>query len=235
MRLTKRRYEFLEALTDLVNKKGAPVHYGDVAERLSVSKWTAYDMMRELAEDGLVETSYSVNRIGLPGRSLVLFKPTKQGFNLVDSRRPDNSLHEQSAQKEDEWHRITGDMLSKISMSFNNEFEQPFDFSKDKYKSSPALYCAALLSFLLVEAKKKGLDLVALRGILEIGSQNGMTLSLFTGLLLGGLLVQGARKLLPDFESLIHSFSRQVEHLEDSSKDRLLEFAQEVVNHEMLT
>ncbi len=60
-----------------------------------------------------------------------------------------------------------------------------------------------------------------------------MTLSLFTGLLLGGLLVQGARKVLPDIENLIFSFSQHAERLEDSSKDMLLEFAQEVVNHQV--
>lgn len=52
MKLSKRRFEFLETLVDLVNQKGAPVHYIDVSEKMNVSKWTAYDMMRQLAEDG---------------------------------------------------------------------------------------------------------------------------------------------------------------------------------------
>lgn len=233
MKLTKRRYEFLEALADLVVEQGTPVHYGDVAERVSVSKWTAYDMMQELVEDGLVETSYSVNRTGLPGRSLVLFEPTKPGFDLVNSKKLDSASPEPPACSEDDWQQVTKDLLSQITSSFHKEVDQPFDFNKEKYKSSPVAYCAALLSFLFIQAKKKGLDLVALKGILEIGSENGMTLSLFTGLLLGGLLVQGARKVLPDIENLIFSFSQHAERLEDSSKDMLLEFAQEVVNHQV--
>ncbi len=232
MKLTKRRYEFLETLAYLVSEQRTPVHYGDVAERLSVSKWTAYDMMQELVENGLVETSYSVNRTGLPGRSLVLFEPTKPGLDLVNSKRQHSALPETPACIEDDWKQVTKDLLSQIAGTLHKEADQPFDFNKEKYESSPVAYCAALLSFLFIQAKKKGLDLVALKGILEISSESGMTLSLFTGLLLGGLLVQGARKVLPDIENLIFSFSQHAERLEDSSKNMLLEFAQEVVNHE---
>ncbi|MGI6163371.1 MAG: hypothetical protein ACOYEQ_05535 [Bacillota bacterium] len=39
--------------------------------------------------------------------------------------------------------------------------------------------------------------------------------------------------MLPDIENLIFSFSQHAERLEDSSKDMLLEFAQEVVNHQV--
>jgi len=163
----------------------------------------------------------------------VLFEPTKPGFDLVNSKKLDSALPEPPACSEDDWQQVTKDLLSQITGSFHKEVDQPFDFNKEKYKSSPVAYCAALLSFLFIQAKKKGLDLVALKGILEIGSENGMTLSLFTGLLLGGLLVQGARKVLPDIENLIFSFSQHAERLEDSSKDMLLEFAQEVVNHQV--
>ena len=48
MKLTRRRYQFLEALARLVEEGGGPVHYGDVADSLDVSKWTAYDMMLSL-------------------------------------------------------------------------------------------------------------------------------------------------------------------------------------------
>ncbi len=232
MRLSKRRFEFLEALVDLVSPKGTPVHYVDVSERMSVSKWTAYDMMRELVEDGLAERSYSVNRAGLPGRSQVLFRPTEKGFNLVESYRFKKQPPQPSI--EYEWQHVRNDLLKKITMASNKETARPLDLSKTKYNSSPVAYCAAFLTFLIIEAKRKGLDLVALRGILEIGSDNGMTLPLFTGLLIGGLLVREARKMLPDIENLIHSFSRQVEHLEQSNKDMLLEFAQTIVSNGML-
>ena len=191
--------------------------------------------MRELVDDGLVETSYSVNRVGLPGRSQVLFEPTKKGLNLVESHRLKQQSPQHSDAARDEWHEISNNLLEKITTSFEEESTLSFDFEDERYKSSPVAYCAAFLSFLFIEAKRKGLDLVALKGILEIGSENGLTLSLFIGLLIGGLLVQGARKVLPELEELIHSFSQQVEHLEDSNKEMLLEFAHTVVNQQGMT
>ncbi len=39
---------------------GLPVHYVAVAERLEVSKWTAYDMLRQLEKSGYLEVEYAV-------------------------------------------------------------------------------------------------------------------------------------------------------------------------------
>lgn len=230
MKLSKRRFEFLETLAYLVNQEGAPVHYIDVPKEMAVSKWTAYDMMRQLAEDGLVEASYSVNPSGSPGRSQVLFSPTQKGFNLVESEHMRSRDRQLTAGPDDEWSRVRDDLLNKIHMASDRETAHLLDLTKSKYNSSPLAYCAALLSLLIIEAKRKGLDLVALRGILEIGSEKGMTLPLFAGLLMGGLLVRGARKMLPDIENLIHSFSHQSKQLEQANQDMLLEFAQTIVS-----
>ncbi|MGI6621251.1 MAG: hypothetical protein ACOX35_07440 [Bacillota bacterium] len=232
MKLSKRRFEFLETLVDLVNQKGAPVHYIDVSEKMNVSKWTAYDMMRQLAEDGLVETSYSLNPSGSPGRSLVMFSPTRKGLSVVEAHRVENLYPQQSdqaTQGDDEWQRAKDDLLNQIHMASEKEVAHSIDLTKDKYDSSPLAYCAALISLLIIEAQRKGLDLVALSGILEIDADKRMTLPLFTGLLIGSLLVRGARKLLPDLENLMHSFSHQVEQLEQANEDRLLEFIQTIV------
>jgi len=103
VKLSKRRLEFLEALADLVNQKGSPVHYIDVSEKMNVSKWTAYDMMRELADDGLVEASYSLSPTGSPGRSQVLFSPTERGYSLVGLGREQSRDPQLPDQWDDEW------------------------------------------------------------------------------------------------------------------------------------
>ncbi|MGI6660478.1 MAG: hypothetical protein ACOX34_02105 [Bacillota bacterium] len=229
MKLSKRRFEFLETLAYLVNQEGAPVHYIDVSKEMAVSKWTAYDMMRQLAEDGLVEASYSLTlRFARPFTSLV--QSYAKGFNLVESEHMRSRDRQLTAGPDDEWSRVRDDLLNKIHMASDRETAHLLDLTKSKYNSSPLAYCAALLSLLIIEAKRKGLDLVALRGILEIGSEKGMTLPLFAGLLMGGLLVRGARKMLPDIENLIHSFSHQSKQLEQANQDMLLEFAQTIVS-----
>lgn len=234
MKLSKRRFEFLEALADLVDQEGAPAHYIDVSDKMSVSKWTAYDMMRELAEDGLVEASYSLNPSGSPGWSQVLFSPTEKGFRLIEAERSKSRSPQLPAGPDDEWQYVKDDLLEHINMASGEESAHLLDLLKEEYNSSPLAYCAAFLSFLIVESKRRGLDLVALKGILEMGNEKGMTLPMFTGLLIGGLLVRGARKMLPDIENLIRSFSHQIQYLEESSEDMLLEFAQTVVSNGVL-
>jgi predicted transcriptional regulator len=43
MKITTRQKEFLQSLIDLYQDKGSPIHYSEVARKMGVSKWTAYD------------------------------------------------------------------------------------------------------------------------------------------------------------------------------------------------
>ncbi|MCK9222904.1 MAG: hypothetical protein PHV61_00270 [Limnochordia bacterium] len=70
MALTERRRQFLEAIHQLYDQTGTPVHYTDLACKLQVSKWTAYDMVKILAGKGLVQLQYLNDReAGQVGRS----------------------------------------------------------------------------------------------------------------------------------------------------------------------
>lgn len=82
MGLTERRIEFITVLDELCKKYNAPVHYSLVAERLGVSKWTAYDLLTALREEGYVETIYLLNEKG-NGRSIIAFRPTSKGKELI--------------------------------------------------------------------------------------------------------------------------------------------------------
>ncbi len=230
MNLTRRRYQFLEALVRLVEESGGPVHYGDVADSLDVSKWTAYDMMRELVAQGYVHSSYLANRKGEPGRSMVVFEPTERGLELMKSE----TLKSDSMLDED-WHHVASSLISRIGAGQDENPNLSLDSDEEEYESSPLSYCAALISLLLIEAKKTGFDLAMLKELLETSSQSGMSVSLFAGLLLGILLVQGARKILPDIGVLIELVCTQVEDLPEHNQDELLEFVQAAISSEPLT
>lgn len=58
MELTQRKREFLEVIEQLYQKTGESVHYEDVAKELGVSKWTAYDMVRDLINAGFLTAQY---------------------------------------------------------------------------------------------------------------------------------------------------------------------------------
>lgn len=75
--LTHRRRTALDALRELAAAAGGPVHYPAVGERMGISAWTAYGLLRDLESLGLAERSYAIapgHTAG--GRSRILFLPT---------------------------------------------------------------------------------------------------------------------------------------------------------------
>ena len=82
--LTYRQQRFLNQFLDIYQEMDQPLHYVFVAKRLSIGKVTAYEMLRLLEEYGLVRSEYQKksNQSG-PGRSIVLFYPTKEAQILI--------------------------------------------------------------------------------------------------------------------------------------------------------
>lgn len=86
MKLTKRQEQFIESLIELSQEIDGPIHYSTLAERLGVSPFTAYDMLRLLEEKGAVKSEYHVaNGKSGPGRAERLFYPViKPEQRLID-------------------------------------------------------------------------------------------------------------------------------------------------------
>jgi len=83
MKLTGRQRAFLGEFLDLYRGAQEPLHYTDIAKRLGVSKITAYDMLRLLEGQGLVQSEYVLRGKGQgAGRSSIVFRPTPQADAL---------------------------------------------------------------------------------------------------------------------------------------------------------
>jgi len=75
--LTARQAEFLAAVYDL-SRHGEGVHYSQVAARLGVSRWTAYDVLSCLAQKGFLRVEREQRpEPSLVGRCRVLFRPVQ--------------------------------------------------------------------------------------------------------------------------------------------------------------
>jgi predicted transcriptional regulator len=86
MKLTGRQQIFLSEFIQLHQKVKQPMHYTEVAEALGVSKITAYDMLRLLLKQELVQSEYILKGKGTnAGRSTVLFTPTDKAIELFSS------------------------------------------------------------------------------------------------------------------------------------------------------
>ena len=70
IKITRRQETFIYKLLDLYRELDGPIHYSVLAERVGVSPFTAYDMLRLLEEKGLVASEYHVaTDKPTPGRS----------------------------------------------------------------------------------------------------------------------------------------------------------------------
>jgi DNA-binding MarR family transcriptional regulator len=87
MELTNRQIEFVEKLLDLCAEIEESIHYSQVADRLGVSRSTAYEMLRLLEQKGFARAHYFLDESGGPGRSTVLFAPTERAYNMVRALR----------------------------------------------------------------------------------------------------------------------------------------------------
>ena len=83
MKLTKRQETFIRKLLDLYRELQEPIPYAALADRLGVSKYTAYYMLRLLDKKGYVVSKYKVRGKG-PGRSTVLFQPTQKAREVFN-------------------------------------------------------------------------------------------------------------------------------------------------------
>ncbi|PKO01500.1 MAG: hypothetical protein CVU43_12710 [Chloroflexi bacterium HGW-Chloroflexi-5] len=78
MKLTRRQEIFIHRLLDLYRETNGPIHYTVLAERVGVSPFTAYDMLRLLEDKGYVTSEYRMSsEKPSVGRSEVVFLPTE--------------------------------------------------------------------------------------------------------------------------------------------------------------
>jgi DNA-binding Lrp family transcriptional regulator len=89
-KLTRRQRDFLEALIELYKETRESVSYKEVAEKMGVSKWTAYDLIQELNRKGFLKVEYRL-RPG-PGRSEVRFIPKDASMERVGAKEKKNTV-----------------------------------------------------------------------------------------------------------------------------------------------
>jgi len=84
MEITRRQEDFIRKMIDLYRELQGPFHYSVVAERLGISPFTAYDMLRRLEKKGIVTSQYHLaeDKSG-PGRSEIFFLPTAEAHRVV--------------------------------------------------------------------------------------------------------------------------------------------------------
>jgi len=107
LQLTRRQEEFIHGLLDLYSELRGPIHYSTLAQRVNVSPFTAYDMLRLLEERGYVRSEYYLKENKRhPGRSTIVFVPTKKAQRVL--------AEISDGIPEGDWHRIQEVLLERV-------------------------------------------------------------------------------------------------------------------------
>lgn len=229
--LTARQAEFLEVVHDL-SRHGEGVHYSEVAARLGVSRWTAYDILSSLAQKGFLRVEREQRpEPSLVGRCRVLFRPVSGSAGTGAAGRGDRA--DEPAPSDDgaeigEWweerlHRLQRDIRERGVWTVLQEVVGELARAR-----KPAMFCAVLTLALLLalRAVVRGVEASsALSSLLAwlMGADAGLTV--FAGALAGLLLQHGLpRDLHRQLVDRLPVFEQEVSSLGQQGKENLRHF-----------
>lgn len=228
MQVTRRRMEFLAKIKQLYEKTNLPVHYVRVAELLGVSKWSAYEMLKTLEKEGFLASEYAVSQQGkFPGRSMVLFSPTR----LVDELFSGASHEEKVPFKE--WRQVKERLLSLCAELKSAGSKKIIDqllaeMPGNERPLAFGAYTIALLTAYLQNLGEKSVSLVE-RIVLETAKAE-MGLVMFAGTVMGSMLkTSGQFPLGSQLAEHIARFQRHLAEFSQSEKALLVEFLEEAL------
>ncbi|MBW6463130.1 MAG: Lrp/AsnC family transcriptional regulator [Firmicutes bacterium] len=182
MTLTRRRKEFLQKLKEIYENTRTPVHYITVAKALGVSKWTAYDILKDLEKEGYLRSEYSVSREErYPGRSVILFLPTPKAGELFLKEKDEIDHME-------EWHAAQGKLLEILENVKKHGLKNNIDILLEDIPTTeaPIIISAKIIFVMIVYIQRLGTETVKImKNLLQPALRPELVLSLFVGAALG--------------------------------------------------
>jgi len=228
-KLTHRQQQFLGQFLDIYREMEHSVHYVDVAERLGISKVSAYEMLRLLEEKGLVRAEYQSNpdQHG-PGRPTVFFYPTQEAKRLLAELAGNLSDLE-------DWKIAKENILEQLREGQAGGYEDLLSnlLLRIPDRRSPLIYVTELITavILMLATIKEAPEVRALMDRLHrIGLPHEIGLSVLSGI--GMLLSVLERKNRRSSTILLAQISRYedaLSQLSEESRRQLGEFTREVV------
>lgn len=218
MRLTKRRQQFLDTIVRLFEERGEPIHYEDIAIAIGVSKWTAYDAVRALEKQGLVNIEYMVNQnVPQVGRSRIGVIPK----DVV----PRAAVVQGDSDKED-FHSLIEKAMHDVRNLTMKELIRRVKSSKSN--SLVCVYVACLLLHLLKE--RLGVRAFSLVGVLGHAADADNGLVIAVGIVIGIILGCGVDKEYShQLKDWVKQFQERVVRISDDERAHIQKFWNETI------
>ena len=229
MKLTGRQKSFLSQFLDLYRESRKPLHYTDVAQRLGVSKITAYDMLRLLEERGLVQSEYVLRGKGQgAGRSSIVFHPTPQADTLFAELAGE-------AGDLEEWEPVKRRILEALRAGKGTDYEGLLEeiLARLPQRQSSMLYAAEMITAVILSLHQLREE-ASVAGLLDklraLGLPGEAGLSALAGLTLGLSFVERInRRLISLLLSYTGRYQETLSRLSAENKQRLSNFVGEVM------
>jgi hypothetical protein len=231
-RLTPRQNAFLDKLFELYQEHRAPVHYTDVAARLGVNRFSAYDMLKVLERKGFATSSYALaaGHSG-PGRSIVVFAPTREAAAFSPPRVEADRLDE-------EWRNVRAWVLKKLRETRGSSHREVLIdlVTRLPEAKAPLTFCTEMIGALLLNmerAKARGGELSPFRALAAFRASDHGGLEMLAGLSVGATLSADdelsssiTQRLLDQAQQYQASLSR----LSDEARSALAQFVEEALD-----
>jgi len=222
--LSARRKQFLQKLLDLYKKTNVPVHYETLAHALGVSKWTSYDMLKELEKLGYLIRDYIVNP-GETGRSQIVFRPTAKTSSLFEPPRTDAIAPE-------EWQQIKAKVLSFLgnlkTVSLSEAVRKMLE-EMPKAQASVS-FCAHTIGLFLVALRKLGDRTETwIKSLVQNAPSHEMKTTMFVGTVLGSILQKVGQDVGDETASIVKRYMQSLHDLTDQERGLLSDFLTEAL------
>ncbi len=227
MKLTLRQRNFLSQVLELYQELRRPFHYSEVAQRLGLSSFTAYDMLRVLEEKGLIRSQYILKKDSGPGRSSIRFSPTAKAMEFFQGLAGDIA-------EQEEWNEMKFRILAALRQErASDSFDKLLSdlLSQTSKVCSPLVFCAQIIVALLlalrrIKHKFRSHNPVAL--LLKMPPSR-LGLGMLAGLALGLILAdQLYRQVFSNFQGLMERYEISLQQLSPEKLEQLQDFTREV-------
>lgn len=224
MGITERRKQFLQQIMNLYEKTGLPVHYITLANLIGVSKWTAYDVLKELEKNGLLRRDYTINPHE-SGRSMIVFAPTLKAEELFGKTRT-------TICNPSELRVIKNSVLGLLKEVRMFRLQQAVDLFLEKiaHVAVQAEFCLYILGLLILYLNvlgKKRKQMI--EHLMNVSNRSEIQLTMFVGTVMGTAVQTVGHELGPEITKLIALFFSYLDKLSLDELKTLTDFVQEAM------
>ena len=200
-----------------------------MAEKLGVNKFSAYDMLKLLEKKGMAHSDYilAAEHAG-PGRSMIVFYPTRQATSLPSPPAGDIHINE-------EWRQVRERILQRLRESKGSNYRDLLNeiLVRIPERKSPLIYCAEMVTALLLNlnrVKEKASGMNPFKALSSLGSTGEAGLGALAGLSLGSTLTEKTDASLRDrLLSYTKRYHTYLLNLSEEAKTSLSDFLQEAL------